>query len=405
MRAMFSYIWQKKPKRVYLDYAAASPLLPEAKAAMEPFLQGNYANPSAIHSEGQSARRAVENARSTVARTFQVRPEFVTFTSGGTESNNLAIRGALMAIKQRENRRLEDIEVLTLQTDHPATLKTIEALGRRGIRVGYVAVDAEGLMNIDSLREHLTEKTALVSFAYANSEIGTVQKLHTIRKVVREAEQRFETTILIHVDAAQAPLWLNCQFDSMKADLVSFDASKCNGPKGVGVLIRSRRADLVPVMYGGGQEDGLRPGTENVAGIVGAAVAFEHAQSDWKERAQAVARIRDEAIHYLQSEISIAVLNGATGDDRLANNINLSIPGLDTEFATVVLDTRGFAVSTKSACAGAGGGESGVVRVISGDPARAASTLRMSLAPDTRRADLRRLTSVLKSHIEKMSEY
>jgi cysteine desulfurase len=397
--------WSRSLKRVYVDYAAATPLSIQAKAAMMPYLDGNFANPSAIHAEGQIAKEAVVDARARVARAFQVRPQSVTFTSGGTESNNLAIRGALMAVKQQSGKQLKDIEVLTLRTEHPATLKTVEALSRRGIQAGYVAVDAEGLVTMEALRNALTEKTALVTIAYANSEIGTVQKLHTIRKAIAEAEEKFGTTILLHVDAAQAPLWLNCQFDAMKADLVSYDAAKCNGPKGVGVLLRSRRATLVPITYGGGQEDGLRPGTENVAGVVGAAAALENAQDSWKERAQATATIRDEAIKHIKKELPQAILNGSAGDSRLANNINISIPGLDTEFATVVLDKHGFAVSTKSACAGVGGGESAVVREISGDPARAASTLRISLAPDTKLSDLQRLTAVLKSHIEQMSSY
>ena len=401
MRSMFL---SRKPKRVYLDYAAATPLLPEAKAAMLPYLGEFYANPSAIHTEGQMARAAVEEARSTIARTFEIRPEFMTFTSGGTEANNLAIRGAVMAAR-KSGQDLSELEVITTMIEHPATLKTVEALERRGVTVHYVPVDEIGQIAIADLEKTLSKKTVLVSVSYANSEIGTVQKLHAIKKAIRNAEQTFGTKILLHVDAAQAPLWLNCQFDSMKADLVSFDASKCHGPKGVGVLLRTPRTALVPVTYGGGQEDGLRPGTENVAGLVGAAVAFKDAQGKWKERAEAVSKVRDQGIQLLGNEIPTLILNGPVGDQRQANNINVSIPGLDTEFATVVLDKHGFAVSTKSACAGAGGGESTVVLEISGDSKRASSTLRISLGPRTKLSDLKRLTAVLKEHMEKMAKH
>ncbi len=394
----------KKSKRVYLDYAAATPLSREAKAAMLPYLTDSFANPNAIHREGQTARNAVEAARDSIAHTFEIRPEFITFTSGGTEANNLAIRGAVMAVR-RENQPLGELEVITLKTEHPATQKTVAALKKRGVSVQYAPVDDVGLIKIEAFQKLLSEKTVLVSVAYTNSEIGVIQKLHALRKAIRQAEEKFGTTILLHVDAAQAPLWLKCQFDALKADLVSFDASKCNGPKGVGLLLRSRRVELVPVTYGGGQENGLRPGTENVAGAVGAAVAFQEAQKNWKRRTAAVAAVRDAAIEHIHSELPQVILNGPVGEQRQANNINISIPGLDTEFATVVLDKHGFAVSTKSACAGAGGGESTVVREISNDPARATSTLRISLSPDTKLKDLERLTAVLKQHINKMAKY
>jgi cysteine desulfurase len=162
---------------------------------------------------------------------------------------------------------------------------------------------------------------------------------------------------------------------------------------------------LAPTAFGGGQESGLRPGTENVAGIVGAGVAFSWAQASWRERAEQVQVVRDEVISYLHTELPEVILNGSHGEERVANNINISLPGIDTEFATVVLDTHGFAVSTKSACSGAGGGESAVVREISGDPARATSTLRITLGTNTLIDQLKDLVTVLKAHIQKVKQY
>ncbi|MEY2665739.1 MAG: hypothetical protein RLZZ480_844 [Candidatus Parcubacteria bacterium] len=305
------------------------------------------------------------------------------------------------------------MEVVTTQIEHPSVMNTMKALEARGVVVRYIEVDSEGFVKLDALRALLNEKTTLFSVAYANSEIGVVQNLHAIRKVLTETEKKFGTKIFFHVDAAQAPLWLTCQFDRTYADLLTLDTGKCNGPKGVGLLVRSRRATLAPTLFGGGQESGLRPGTENTAGVVGASVALLLAQKDYKMRAEKVAKVRDASVAHLLAEIPSAILNGPAGEDRLANNINISIPGLDTEFATVVLDKHGFAVSTKSACAGAGGGESAVVKAISNDPAlttftpeqaraRAASTLRISLSPETTLQNLKDLTKVLKTHINKM---
>lgn len=399
-------------KRIYLDYAAATPLSKNVSAAMRPFFNEHFGNASAIHTEGMIARQAVEEARAKVAKVLQVRPEFVTFTSGGTESNNLAIVGTLEKLLET-GRAFEDMEVVTTKIEHPSVMNTMDALKRRGVIVKYAEVNSEGFVIPDELQKLLTEKTVLFSVAYANSEIGAVQKLHALKKVLTAAEKKFEIRILFHLDAAQAPLWLSCQFDALHADLLALDVGKCHGPKGMGILVHSRRAVLAPTVFGGGQESGLRPGTENVAAVVGASVALEEAQKNFKVRAQKVMQIRDAATKWLLKEIPNAVLNGPVGEDRLANNINISIPGLDTEFATIVLDKHGFAVSTKSACAGAGGGESMVVKVISCGSAvttstpeqaqaRAISTLRISLSPETTLQNLKDLVSVLKLHIEKM---
>jgi cysteine desulfurase len=295
------------------------------------------------------------------------------------------------------------MEVVTTRIEHPSVMETMRALEARGVSVRYVGVNEEGFVKLDELEGVLSDKTVLFSTAYANSEIGVVQKVRALKKVLDTAEKKFGTKIFFHVDAAQAPLWLSCQMETVQADLLALDVGKCNGPKGVGILVQSRRAETQSVLFGGGQESGLRPGTENVAGMVGASVALEAAQKDFKTRAEKVTAVRDAGVIHLLKEIPQAILNGATGADRLANNINISVPPLDTEFATVVLDKHGFAVSTKSACAGAGGGESAVVRELSGDPARSRSTLRISLSPETTLADIKALTTVLKAHIEKMS--
>jgi cysteine desulfurase len=393
-----------KPQRVYLDYAAATPLSPAAFAAMRPYLEGNFGNPSAVHTEGQIARQAVESARESIALAVQVRPEYVTFTGGGTEGNNLAIFG-LIESARKEGRLYSEMEVISTKIEHPSIAVSMNRLVELGVTVRYVEVDETGKVLLAHLKELLNKNTVLVSVSYANSEIGVVQPLHAIKKAMNQAEKANDTQIYLHVDGAQAPLWLSCQSSTVGADVLVLDFAKCNGPKGVGAIIQSRRVRLVGTVYGGGQEDGLRPGTENVPGIVGAAVAFVEAQKNWKERAEEVSQVRDAGVEILKKAIPTLVVNGPAGNDRLANNINVSIPGLDTEFATVVLDSKGFAVSTKSACAGAGGGESTVVKETTGDPVRAASTLRFSLSPETTPGDILNLADTLQIHVEQMSQY
>lgn len=391
-------------KRVYFDWAAATPLLPEAKAAMEPFLVDNFGNPSAIHQEGAVARRAVDEARDSIAKALGIRESEVFFTASGTESNNLAIYGLLRQLVEN-NRSFNELEVITTKLEHPSVSQVLKHLQGCGLTVKYVPVDEVGLINTNELTTLLNERTCLVTFAYANSEIGTVQPVGRITRLVAKYNREHKTAIKVHLDAAQAPLWLTCQPHQLGVDLMTLDAGKCQGPKGVGVLVKLSNTDIKPVTLGGGQEVGLRAGTESVAGIVGAAVAIEKAQQDWPERADKVSVVRDEGIKVLLGTIPQAILNGPGGEDRLANNINISIPGLDTEFATVVLDTHGFAVSTKSACSGADGGESAVVKEILNDPARAASTLRITLGPNSNIDDINRLITCLKAHVEKMSQY
>ena len=432
--AMFGKKNPKPSERVYLDWAAATPLLPEAKAAMEPYLIGNFGNPSAIHQEGQIARTAIEEARATIARTVQVKPEYVTFTSGGTEGNNMVIQGVFELSEASRHgyealRRNGDPEcqepfanrnIITTRIEHPSITETLRILRRRGVEVRYVDVDEQGRIDLAHFRELADLETVLCSIAYINSEIGTIQPVRAIKKIL-EAQTVHAP---LHLDAAQAPLWLNCQLHATAADFLVLDAAKCCGPKGVGILIRSTRAHMLSAIGGGGQESGLRPGTENVVGIVGAAIALEAAQANWRAGARQGRAVRNQAIAYLQEQIPQVVVNGvvprsdlgttqhehvgqnlkehAVHDDRVANNINISIPGLDTEFATVVLDKHGFAVSTKSACSGAGGGASAVVLETSDDPARAASTLRFSISPETTTEDIQQLTKVLKMHISQM---
>lgn len=400
---MFSF-WRRAraPRRIYLDHAASTPTHPYVVQAMLPYLTSQWGNPSAIHAEGRAARSAIETARQEVATILGVRPAGVTFTSGGTEGNVLGIIGYLVALHEA-GRPYEEMVVLTTATQHPSISETLTALKDRGVRTVVVPVDAEGFVTEAALRAALSAETVLVALAYANSEVGTVERVHTLARVLRAYERSYLVPrIALLVDAAQAPLWLPCDLPRLGADLLTLDGAKCGGPKGSGILALRKGIEVSAVLFGGGQEQGRRPGTENVAGIVGLATALRLAQAGYEKRARTVATVRDAGIAVLKSALPTLVLNGPVCEGRIANNINISLSGLDTEYAVVVLDTAGIATSTKSACASADGGESAVVMAMSGDIVRSRSTLRLSLGEETTVADIERVGSVLADLVLRM---
>lgn len=400
--------WFKKkketPERTYLDHAASSPLNPLVWEAMEPWVRHQYGNPSAIHAEGRAARGAIENARALLARLLSVRPDGVVFTASGTTANNLAVIGYCARLVSC-GRAWSDLEIITTPIEHPSVREACAELARRGAVVHTLPVTAEGILLPETLKTALTPKTALVTLAYVNSEVGTVQSLHALSRVVRQYERnQTGVRIMMHADAAQAPLWLPCDLPRLGADMLTLDSAKCGGPKGTGALVMLKGVEVEPIVWGGGQEGGRWSGTENVAGIVGMAAALQIAQAGYKVRAEAVGKVRDAAVMLLETELPGSVLNGpALGDKRVANNLNLSLPGYDTEYAVVVLDTAGIAASTKSACAGAGGGESVVVMTLANDPARARSTIRFTLGEETTVADFEKVVVVLKKFIARQS--
>lgn len=402
----------KKLTRIYLDYAAATPVSEKVLQAMQPYFREHFGNPSAIHAEGQRAKDAIETARQHVARTLGVRPAGVTWTASGTEANNLALFGYVRHLVAVEGRSYTDLEIISTAIEHPSVLEVLKALERKGVTVHYAPVTEEGKIDQAAFAELLSNKTSLVSFAYVNSEIGTVEDVRKLVRIVQKFNTVHSTAITVHVDAAQAPLWLPCQLEKLGVDMLTLDAGKCYGPKGVGVLVRTHGVHLKGVTLGGGQELGLRAGTENTPLIVGAAEAIVEAQSTYKERAAKVSILRDYLIDTLCKRIKGAVLNGSR-EHRIANNVNISIPGIDSEYAVVALDVAGIACSTRSACGSNktetvpdGGAEgalrttgSQVVRSITGDDARATSTIRFSLGEHTTKRELNTVVKALQDHL------
>ncbi len=233
-----------------------------------------------------------------------------------------------------------------------------------------------------------------------NSEIGTVQHVGKLTRIVRASEKKYDSRIYVHIDAAQAPLWLSCELDKLGVDILTLDAGKCYGPKGVGVLAFRYGVSLKSFMFGGSQEGGLRPGTENTALIVGAVEALCIAQEAYQVRSSEIQQLRDSFIEDLES-IEGVVLNGSK-ESRVANNVNISIPGIDSEFAVISLDQQGIACSTKSACGGAKGEGSSVVKAVTHSDERALSTIRFTLGEETTKDEVKQAGKIVRVHAEKM---
>lgn len=387
-----------------MDHAAATPVRTEVLEAMAPYFSVHYGNPSAVHAEGQHGRASVESARESIARLLNIRPIGVYFTASGTEANNLALYGVVRAVTAETGKEISDIAIISTKIEHPSILRVLEDLERQGVTVKYVDVGTDGRIDEKHLSTLLGDDVVLMTFAYANSEIGTVQEVKRLTRIIKKYNSEHGTDIRTHLDAAQAPLWLPIEMDMLGVDMMSLDAGKCRGPKGVGVLAARHGVDIHGVILGGEQENGKRAGTENTPLIVGCAKAFELAVVDQASRSAAVTALREYMIDSLTTQIDGVVLNGSY-TQRIANNINISIPGIDTEFAVVTLDKNGVACSTKSACGGAGGVGSEVVYTISGDSARADATLRFSLGEEIRRSDIDYVVAVLAEHTSKMRAF
>lgn len=386
-------------KRVYADWAATTPLHPRVAKAMR-IADKVWANPSAIHGEGVTARKALEAERSRAARHLGVKPEEVYFTSGGTEANATIIQGVLRTLLEKGKK---DVHVVTTAIEHSSVLETLKLFGQHGVKVTYVKPQPSGIVRADDVLAAITPDTALVTVMYANNEIGTVQSVSKIGAGIRKIRAKNSGEYpIFHVDASQAPLWLSCELEGMRADAATFDAHKMQGPKGVGALVVRRHVAWEPLMAGGGQERGMRPTTESLPLVAGFAEALSLAVEGREARVKTAMAARDALFEQILSTVVGSVANGAWSkgtDDRLPNNVNVSIPGLsnaayDAEYAVLFLDKEGVACSTKSSCL-KGEEASYVVASLGGDAWRARSTLRFSLAPNASLRDVSTIVGAL----------
>ncbi|WP_353810389.1 cysteine desulfurase family protein [Agromyces sp. SYSU T00194] len=360
---------------IYLDHAATSPVRREALEAMWPYLTGEYGNPSSHHTVGEAAARALADARATVARVLGCRPGEVVFTSGGTEADNLAVKGIALGAPRGRH-------VVTTPIEHEAVLESVEHLSKvHGFDVTMLAVDAGGLVDPDELAAVLRDDTTLVSVQAANNEIGTVQPVAELAEVARARG------VPIHTDAVQAAGWLPLEVGALGVDALSLSGHKVGAPKGSGVLAVRGRMPLEPVLHGGGQERGRRSGTENVAGAVALATALRLAEAERPEAAARVAAVRDALVARVLADVPSARL---TGDPvrRLPGTASFVFPGTSGEAVLLELERRGVVASSGSACA-AGSDEPSHVLTAIGLPAEVAQTaVRFTLGRDADAEDV-----------------
>lgn len=358
---------------IYLDYAATTPVDPRVQEAMRPFFSDTFGNPSSIHRAGQQAEAAVEAARETVASVLHCEPGEIVFTSCGSESDNLALRGAALARREAAGATW----ILTSRAEHHAVSKTAEQLGRLfGFRVEWLDVTADGQVTADAVERAICGETALVSVMYANNEVGTVNRISEIAEVCHAHG------VLLHTDAVQAAAYLPADVTRLGADLISLGGHKFYGPKGVGALYIRRGTALVPTQTGGGQEHGLRAGTHNVPYIVGFAEALRLADQEREARTAHVKPLRDRLIGTVLETIDDARLTGHA-EERLPNHASFAFRGVDGNLLLTLLDAAGFACSSGSACK-TGNPEPSEVMTVMGLPREwALGSLRVTLGTGT----------------------
>ena len=383
---MFNFL--KKDKRIYADYAASTPLDKKVLKAMLPYLSNdlNFGNPSSVHSFGRKAKDAVQDSRKNIAQILKVQSDEIIFTSGGTESDNLAIFGS---IKSSASKRPH---IITSVIEHSAVLEPIRTLERKGISVTYLGVGEDGRINIEELKKAINSETVLISIAWVNGEVGTIEKIREIGNIIKKYKE--SQPIYFHTDASQAAQFLNIIPKDRGIDLMTLDSSKIYGPKGVGILFVRRGTPLSPIIFGGMQERGLRAGTENVPGVVGFAKALEIGERMKSSEEKRLKSLRDLLWQKLSKSIDGASVNGF--GNTLPNFLNICIPGVDAEFLSVKLDREGIAVSSASACRSiSGSGSSYVIEAMRGVDDCSKSSLRFSFGRATSIRDIERIAKVL----------
>ena len=382
---------------IYMDHAGTTPLDHRVLEAMMPYFSQQFGNPSSIHTVGQEAKRALDDAREKVARLLGCRMSEVVFTSGGTESDNAAIRGAVAALKETGN------HIITSSIEHHAVIHTCQYLENLGFDVTYLPVDKHGWIEPDTVADAITDRTILVSVMYANNEIGTIEPISDIARLVKKRAQSMERTIVVHTDAVQAAGFLDLDVSALGVDMLSLSAHKFHGPKGAGVLFVRRGTPFLPQQLGGGQERERRSGTENIPGIVGTALAMELADSQRDLVSNHCQKLRDMIIQGVRTRIPSAYLNGHP-TMRLPNNVNFSFEQVEGEPILLGLDMAGIAASSGSACS-SGSLEPSHVLLALGQPADLArGSLRLTLGRDNTEEEVEYLFSVLVDLVSSLRE-
>ena len=399
--------------KIYLDFASATPIDKKVLKIMSSYNQNFFANATSIHSSGVKVRNIIEKSRENIAKSINAHSDEIIFTGSSTESNAIAILGLIKNFSSPTTKIIPHI--ITGDIEHPAVLENCKMLEENGkAEVTYIKVNGEGLVNPKDVKEAIKENTILVSIMYANNEIGTVQPIEDIAKEIRHYKKISKQNIypLLHTDATQAMNYLDTtNIEKLGVDMMSFNGSKIYGPKGIGVLYKKRGVEITPIYTGGEQEFGLRSGTEDVASIAGIALALEITNKMKEKESAGLTKLRDYAIEKLLNikvgEYKI-VLNGSK-EERLPNNINISISGITSELLVIELDAKGIEVSSKSACKSGEENGSYVIKAIREAKSESINeeegSLRITLGRSTTKNQLDKLISVLTKILEKYKKW
>ncbi|MFA5526277.1 MAG: cysteine desulfurase family protein [Acholeplasmataceae bacterium] len=373
-------------KYYYLDHAATTPLDPRVLEHMMPYMNDLFGNPSSMHQKGIEVKRDINIARESIANLFDIEPDGVIFTSGGTEATNLAIRGTALMNKEKHT-------IITTRIEHHATLNTVHKLEKEGYKIVYLNVDHEGFIDLVELEKTITNDTLMLSIILGNNEIGTLQNIEMIGKICQR------NNILLHVDAVQMVQYKKLSMRDLSIDLLTLSAHKFYGPKGIGALLVKNRSILEPIIYGGHQEKGLRSGTENVYGIVGMAKALLLAHQERKVRVTHLQKLTQTLMTQMKQAIPDVVYNGPKEDSyRIPGLLSLSFPDVDGQALLFSLNQRGIYVSTGSACQANEATSSHVLRAIHMD--RGYGTIRISFGQDNNVDDIDDIVAIFKSVYE-----
>lgn len=380
---------------IYLDHAATSPLRPAAREAMLPYLGERFGNPSGLYAVGREAQEAVDSARNAVAGYLGARPSEVLFTSGGTESINSAMLGIAYAMR----RAGAGNHVITTAIEHHAGLHAAQHLEELGFEVTTIGCDAWGRVQVETFARALRPGTVLASVMLANNEVGTVQLIEEISGVIKEFTTKAGHRVALHTDAVQAPGWLPIDVERLGVDALSLSSHKFGGPKGSGILYLRRATPFRPLLHGGGQEMQKRAGTENVAGIVGTAVALGLASTGIVERSARVRALRDRLRDGILALVPDSQVNGCQ-ENCVPNNLNISFGGIESDVLVRLLDERGIAVSSGSACSNSTWEPSHVLMAMGVPIRRAVGSLRFSLGETTTESDIAGVLDVIAGAVE-----
>ena len=385
---------------IYLDHASTTPMDEEVVKAMAPFYNKKFANPSSLYKIGREAARAIADSRESVAKVLNCQAEEIVFTAGGTESDNLAIFGIANQFIRQPPENPKNYHLITTQIEHSAVLESFRALEQKGFQVTYLPVDKFGLVSPDELMKALKPNTILLSIMYANNEIGTIQPIAEIASIIKNYRQiqqvgKSKNPIypILHTDGCQAAGYLDLDVDKLGVALMTLNGSKIYGPKQIGLLYKRKEIKLAPILYGGEQEGKMRPGTENVAAIVGFAKALELVNKLKIEESKRLIKLRDYFIMELL-KIPETILNGHH-QKRLPNNINVTFKRIEGESIMLKLDAKEIYVSTGSACHSLSLKPSHVILAIGQDAGAAHGSMRFTMGKSTTKKDIDQVLKVL----------